>query len=485
MLPNDETFVVTWLAITRIGAVAVTLSTLLTPAEIRRTARHADLHLLIAAQRHIHHDYVSRIAEAIPGIDSQRVPYRLPVMPYLRAVWFWGDAQSPDWAHRVDLRKKTDVDSELIAALESEVASSDPACIIYTSGSTNEPKGVIHTQGNIMRQAGKLAATYDYLNNERAFASLPFFWVGGLTATLLALMQLGATVLASAKSGAALLDFLEHERTTSILTWPHILRAMAAEPSFAGRDWSAMRGGRLFEALPIEKRPKDITLAGMPLGMTETAGPYTIEQRRLPEERRGSMGPLMPGVEGRLIDPENGHVIANWAGGEPGGDSAGKMGVMEIRSDVLMLGLVKRERFDVFTPDGWYSTGDLCSFRDGHLYFHGRVDDMIKSSGANVSPREVEAVLLNMTGIAAAHVSGVPDRQRGTVVGAVVIPKAGFTLDADQVRNEAGKSLSSYKVPRVLVIAQASNIPMMSSGKVDRRALIEILKRENGAPSNG
>jgi len=475
MLPNDETFIVSWMAITRIGAVAVTLSTLSTSAEILRIAKHADLHLFIGPERYLHHDYVARIGDAFRGIGTQRAPYRLPDAPYLRDVWLWTEADAPAWATRIDLTAEPAVDADLLAAVEAEVASSDPAGIIYTSGSTAEPKGVIHSHGNFMRQAGKLAATYDYYNDERAFASMPFFWVGGITVTVLCIMELGGTILASSNTGSQLLDFLESERTTSVLSWPHIVRALAADPTFAKRDWSRMRSGHLYEAFPPERKLKDPTLLGMALGMTETNGPYSIQQQQVPEDQRGSMGPLMPGIQGRLVEPETGRVIAEWVGGDPDADSGGQVGVMQVRTDTMLLGMVKRERADVFTPDGFYSTGDLCSFRGGHLHFHGRADDMIKASGANVSPREVEAVLLKIEGVASANVSGVPDRARGNVVGAIIVPKPGATLDAEAIRREAARSLSSYKVPRVIVVMDASKVPVMSSSKVDRRALIKLL----------
>jgi acyl-CoA synthetase (AMP-forming)/AMP-acid ligase II len=183
----------------------------------------------------------------------------------------------------------------------------------------------------------------------------------------------------------------------------------------------------------------------------------------------------MPGVEGRLVDPDTGRVIATWTDDATEPDSNEQIGVMHLRSDVMMLGMVKRARADVFTSDGWYSSGDLCSFRRGHLHYHGRADDLIKAAGANVSPREVEAVLLKIPGIASANVTGVPDRARGHVVGALIVPQPGVSLDIEAIRHAAAKSLSSYKVPRVIVIVEAAQVPMMSSSKVDRRALVKLL----------
>jgi acyl-CoA synthetase (AMP-forming)/AMP-acid ligase II len=477
ILPSDETFLITWMAVTRIGAVAATISTLSTAAEIRKITKHADLQMLFAAPQYLHHNYVERIGTAIPGLAHARPPYRLVEVPYLRAVWFWGEVREvPAWATRVGLQQEPDVDTALLAAVEAEVHSSDMAAIIYTSGSTAEPKGVVHSQGNMVRQGIKLALSLGYEDDERVFASMPFFWIGGLVTTAMCIMAIGGTMLNSAKTGAELLDFLEREGTTAVVSWPHILRSLVADPSFPARKWRSMRGGLLYEALPPNKRPKDPSLMSAPIGMTETTGPYTIMQRDIPEDQRGSLGPLQPGLEGRLITPDTGRVIAVWSDGDTTVDSGGEAGELQLRSDVMMLGMVKRENADVFTADGWYSTRDLCSFRRGHLHYHGRVDDLIKSSGANVSPAEVEVVLLKIPGVASANVSGVTDQTRGSVVGALIVPRPGARLDAETVRREAAKSLSSYKVPRVIVFAEASKVPTLPSSKVDRRAVAKMLQ---------
>lgn len=462
LFPNTPEFIITWLGITRIGAVAVPISTLSTAQEIQRIARHSSLHLLISTDRHLRHDYVDRIEWSFDGEAAQRGAFRLPGLPFLRGVWIWGD-KIPAWGSAVDLSKTPDVDTTLLAAAESAVFSSDPISIIYTSGSTADPKGVIHTHGNFLRQGARLAAIYPYRDDERIFTQMPFFWVGGLTLTLLPLMHVGTTLLCSTMSGAALLDFCEHERMTYMLGWPHLARAMADDPTFTRRDWSAMRGGRLHELLPGAARPRNHF--ANTLGMTETCGSHHIAHPELPDDLPGSMGTPIPGTERRIVDIETGRVITDET-----------PGVLQVRGDAVAVGMVNRERADIFDPDGWYSTGDLCSVRKDHLFFHGRVDDMIKSSGANVSPREVEAALMALPGVGQANVFAVSDATRGSVVGAIIVPKPGATLDADAIRTQAAQSLSVYKVPRTIAFVEAAKVPMLSSSKIDRRALIKLLQ---------
>jgi acyl-CoA synthetase (AMP-forming)/AMP-acid ligase II len=139
-----------------------------------------------------------------------------------------------------------------------------------------------------------------------------------------------------------------------------------------------------------------------------------------------------------------------------------------------MEGYYGRERFEVFTEDGWYRTGDL--FRvddDGFYYFLGRRGDMIKTAGANVSPREVEAALRDVTGGLGALVLGVPDAERGQVVAAIVLAAPGEHPDVEQLRVELRARLSAYKVPRRFLVMAPDELPMLSSGKPDARAIVE------------
>jgi acyl-CoA synthetase (AMP-forming)/AMP-acid ligase II len=466
ILPNSPQFLVTWFAITRIGLVAVPISTLSTPTEIRRTARHADLAMIVAASAFAGHDYVERLGASFPELDDDAsAPHRLADAPYLREIWLWAD-QVPAWARRIDLSAPVDIGTDFLARVESEVSAADQLSIIYTSGSTSEPKGVIHTHGSMLGQATKIAATYPFVPGDRVFTPMPLFWVGGLTLNLLNVMNVGATLVCASDLGPAhLLDLIESERVTYFVSWPYTGRAMLADPTFAERDLSSLRGGFLYEAANGIHRPGTATW-GEALGMTETAGPHTIAEFEIHPERPGTYGTPMPGMQLRIVDPTTGADLPD-----------GEIGVLLVRGDSLMQGLVKRAREDVFESGGWYRTGDLGSFCGNRLSFHGRADDLIKTAGANVSPGEVQAVLRAIPGVSDAHVTGLPDPDRGAVVGAVVVAEAGCALDPEQIRAAAREQLSPYKVPRVILVVGAADLPMMSSGKVDRLAIVDRLHR--------
>jgi len=224
-----------------------------------------------------------------------------------------------------------------------------------------------------------------------------------------------------------------------------------------------MRGGRLIEAVPERLRSKNQAFAHA-LGMTEACGPHTVSYFDVNDEFLGSVGDPMPGMEHRIENLDTGQEA-----------DPGERGELLVRGDTLMIGMVKREASEIFAPDGWYRTGDICSRRQGHLFFHGRIDDMIKTAGANVSPPEIETALASLPGVSQAYVYGVPDAVRGALVGAVIVPELNAQLSPEEIRTAIAKLVSSYKVPRIIVIAKASEIPTMSSTKVDRRAMIRLL----------
>jgi acyl-CoA synthetase (AMP-forming)/AMP-acid ligase II len=148
------------------------------------------------------------------------------------------------------------------------------------------------------------------------------------------------------------------------------------------------------------------------------------------------------------------------------------MGELWFRGPALMEGYYGRERADVFTADEWYRTGDLFTVDDdGFFYFHGRRGDMIKTAGANVSPREVEGALRDVTGGLTALVLALPDAARDQVVAAVILAAPDTAPDLDAVRSGLRARLSAYKVPRRFLVVAPDDLPMLSSGKPDLRQI--------------
>jgi acyl-CoA synthetase (AMP-forming)/AMP-acid ligase II len=340
--------------------------------------------------------------------------------------------------------------------------------IVYSSGSTADPKGAVHSHGSLIRHAYNLNAFRDLRADDRIFSPMPFFWVGGFVFTLLAAMHAGACLLCEeAFDPGETLLLLERERATVAAGWPHYAKAMMDHPSFRQRDLSSVRSGNLYSILPEAVRPRDPELRSNSLGMTETCGPHTIDRMDvdLPERLRGSFGHAVPGLEHKVVDPETGATLP-----------PGTPGEICVRGYSLMQGLHKLEREDVFDRDGFYHTGDGGYFdADGVLFFQARLGDLIKTAGANVSPREVEVLIEAMPEVQSAFVVGLPDPVRGQNVAAAVVLDSGRSLEAEELRDRLRKDLAAYKIPRHVVFAAKAELPFTDSGKIDKRRLAELL----------
>jgi acyl-CoA synthetase (AMP-forming)/AMP-acid ligase II len=456
LLPQGPEWIESFLAITRIGAVAMAFSTFLTAAELRKVLRHGDAQLLVVPATLFGRDMTGFLEEAQPGLGTAAstpgTVLHMTELPYLRSV-IVRRGDGPSWPAAVD--------DELVAAMEEHVTPADWLCTIYTSGTTSEPKGVVHTHGTQVRHGANLAQLRGFARGDSIFAAMPFFWVGGLTCTLLPALHVGLTLVCQERfeAGGAL-DLIEQERPTALMGWPNVRQRLVAHPSFGGRDFEGV------PFLPAPGAPEiDLQLMHNSLGMTETSGPHTAAgtdelARILPESLRGSFGPRVPYVEHRIADFETNATLPD-----------GQEGEVCIRGYSVMAGMYKREREDVFDAEGWYHTGDRGYFRDGYLFFTGRATEMIKTAGNNVAPREVEVALEAFPEIRLALVFGLPDEERGQVVVAGVAPALGATVDVDDVRERVRKELSTYKVPRAIVVLADDEIPLLGSGKPDRRAI--------------
>lgn len=187
MMPNSPGWVVCWLAAARIGALTVPISTFYQARELSRVLDHADVDTLLMVDRYLTHDYVGRL-QTVPGVIGGRPPGRIICqLPYLRHVVVWGAGRRP-WAKGgptdlVELGESTHgLDREFLSSVEARVMPSDDLVIIYTSGSTSEPKAVVHTHASVVRLCHTLLASgwADVRPDDRLYGAVPFFWIGGL-----------------------------------------------------------------------------------------------------------------------------------------------------------------------------------------------------------------------------------------------------------------------------------------------------------------
>ncbi|WP_068177879.1 class I adenylate-forming enzyme family protein [Mycobacterium sp. UM_CSW] len=449
LYPNGIEFVVGMLAAARIGAVVIPFSTFATARELREQLVDSDTQILLSARSFRSHDYAQRLAEALsrpePVTDERLF---VTAAPQLRHVIV-------NSGHPYRIART--VAPGLLEAIEDDVDGCDPLAIVYTSGSTSAPKGVVHTHAGLLAHQRNLNEIRGLTAADRLFCNSPFFWIGGFAFGLLATVVAGsALVCSNATDPGVTLDLLEAERPTITNGFVAGIAHLADHPSFPGRDLSSMRRGNLYPIMAPDARPADPELRHNMLGLTEAGSVVLIsgDESDQPEHRRGSFGKPAPGFDTRIVDPD-----------------ASGIGELCIRGPYVMQGYYKRSREECFDADGWFHTGDLVRVdADGFFYFAGRLGAMIKTAGANVSAAEVENAIAKVTGVEA-HVVGIPDKRRGELVAAVVARPG---LDEAALRERLKTELSAYKIPKRLIALPRNEIPRLSSGKVDTQRLRKL-----------
>ena len=463
---NTTDWVVMWLAVARIGGIAMPFPTTYRPAELRKALLIGDTQTLVIPTELFGHELTDFMEDAIPALGSADEPVlRLNGVPCLSHV-LTTTPSGRAWAGEIDLQPGAGSDHDVISddyfcAVEAQVHPSDPMLVIFTSGTTAEPKGVVHSHGTYVRHAYNIADANDIVGGQRVVGGAPFFWIGGVSHTLGPLMARGNTLLCTPKFDAeGIIDLVEREDATVVTLFPYMTQRVIEHARRTGRDPSSI-------PLPA---PSDIPAdrRTAPLGMTETCATYVAGGPRghvIPEEYRGAQGFPVPMSEYRIADLMTGETLPEGVEGE-----------ICVRGYSLMLGMCKRERHELFDDDGWYHTGDKGYLAGPYIFFTGRAKDLIKSAGANVAPREVEVVLDSHPDVLTSVVVGLDDPQRGEIVGAVVVPSAGATIDPVALVTWANRELSSYKVPRRVVVVGESDVPYLGTGKLDRRTLADRLR---------
>lgn len=425
IMPNSADWVRIALAITRIGAALVPLSTLLTAPELTAQLRTGSVQHLITVEEFRGHRYR-------PG----------PV-PSLRRIWTPGEVLA--------LRGTTAF---------PPVRPADPLVIMFTSGSSGLPKGVLHSHGNALAAVRSGLTARCITADTRLYLPMPFFWVGGFGAGILSALLAGATLVTEPiPQPESTLELLRRERVTLFRGWPDQASVLASSLSAPLPDLAA---GSLEALLPPASRSAPGARASL-FGMTESFGPYCgyPADTDMPTSAWGSCGKPFAGMDVRIADVETGGPL-------PTGD----IGQIQIRGRHVMRGICRRSREEVFTPDGYYPTGDLGHFdEDGFLYYNGRSDDMFKVSGATVYPSEVERALRGISGVRAAFVVDVDGRVAAAVV---------TSLSADEVRSATKETLSAFKVPTVWrILDSADGVPFGATGKPDKVRLREMLRESD------
>jgi acyl-CoA synthetase (AMP-forming)/AMP-acid ligase II len=449
IMPNSVRWVQVAIALTRIGAVLVPLSTLLKADELVAQLRTASVQFLLSVKEFRGHRYLNDL-RSVNKLE----------LPALRQVWTinrLANATASERARRI------------VDAMTETVTAADPLVIMFTSGSSAAPKGVVHSHGNALGAVRLGLAARCITADTRLYLPMPFFWVGGFGSGILSALVAGATLVTEEiPRPETTLRLLETERVTLFRGWPDQAEALARHAQEVCADLSALRPGSLESLLPPEQRAAPGARATL-FGMTEAFGPYCgyPADTDMPATAWGSCGKPFSGMEVQIVDPDSGEPVP-----------AGIVGMIQIRGPHTLRGICGRGREDLFTADSFYPTGDLGHLdEDGFMFYHGRSDDMFKVSGATVYPSEVERALRAIDGVQNAYVTNVSGAA-GQRVGAAVVCSSALT--AERLSGAARKRLSAFKVPTVwLLLESDDDVPRGATGKVDAHRLREVLIEAN------
>ena len=476
LMPNGPDWILAYLAITRIGALCVTMSTFSQARELSWALRYNDVDTLLVADRYLKNDYVARLEEAVAGLTDQPTPdLALGSHPFLRRILVWGPCDR-QWARpgpdslKDAAAARPAIDDVFLAAVEDNVAPADLFISISTSGTTSEPKVVVHTHGAAVRWVRMLTHHTRLRPEDRVFSGQAYFWVGGQTMNVIPSLYAGCCqVYSDSWDPDAIIWVILREKITIVSFWPPQAKTVANRAAELGLSLGTVRRG-LGPLIGDDGQPIPPERTSQMMGMTESFGMHSMESffSLLPPGKTGTAGRGLPGMERLIVDRDTGRPAP-----------AGALGELYLRGHSLMQGYYKREREEVFTRDGWFATGDIAAIdEDGYIYFNGRSSEMIKTSGANVSPKEVEEVLTGYPEVHEAIVFGLPDPVKGQTVVAVVVPQTGQEVSAEGLRARLQTDMAHYKVPKSIVFLSVDDIPRTPSNKPIKSQLIEMLSRD-------
>ena len=467
-MPNRVEWNVAHLAIAKAGGVTVTCNSRYKAFEVEYVLRQSDASILILADRFdaVGIDYLEILREICPGLGAAGGTVASPRLPALRHVVVLG-ARVP-----AGCRSWTEVEErgrrgERAALDRVRIGADDPAVMLYTSGTTGEPKGCLLSHGNVYYKCRVYVALHEWTAADRYFVPVPYFHIFGCMGGIAANCLAGSTqVLMDVFDPAEAMRLIEVERVTVFSGVPTMFITILGHPDFGQRDLCSLRTGSIGAApVPVEimrrilDREHGLGMDALVVyGLTEATGGTHWTRAGDPLEKRvATVGLPTPEIEDRIVDPVSGAALG-----------PGEEGEVCIKGPTMMLGYYKNPTATAEKlRDGWLHTGDMgIKDAEGYLTITGRLTDMIIVGGFNTYPAEIENFYLRHPKVLDVSIVGVPDPVMGETVMAFVIPKAGETLDAEEVTAFARGKIANFKVPKYVEIVES--FPLTGSGKVQK-----------------
>lgn len=481
LLPTCLDFVETLFAVAWLGAVTVPINARYKPAEIAYVVEDADLVTLITTDEFDSAvNFVERIRPAFPELDRRQDPRRLSLhnAPRLQSIVVYGKSQVPGMLTGAGLDGLAHgVSRDEIHLRRLQTRLGNTALILYTSGTTSQPKGCMVSHESMVRNSQALAQRYELGHTDSFWSPLPMFHIAAILPMVTIMSVYGTFVTTPHFEADEALRMLEQEKVTA--TYPSfwaIMSDLVGHPDFKRRNldrirvWNANFGVQpAFVGETMEKAMPGTIFVGT-FGMTEAAGTVTTSELTDSREQRFTrLGQPLPGQEVRIVNPETGREAAT-----------GEIGECWIRGYNTFTEYYKspEKTAQALDADGWFHSGDLCSVRaDGQLLFHGRLKDMLKVGGENVAAAEIEACLQRHPAVKLAQVVGVPEPRLQEVAAAFIELNPGQRVTVEELVALCREQMANFKVPRH--VRFVTEWPM-SSTKIQKFRLQEQLLEELG-----
>ena len=468
-MPNSVEWNVANFAIAKIGAVTVTCNSRYKGVELEYVLRQSDAKALVMMDRleTAGIDYREILRSVVPDVlwqqDRRIVSAKFPE---LRHVIVFGAEHDPGClgADAVVRRGAKVAPGELA---KIRVAPEAPAAMLYTSGTTGAPKGCLLSHGNFWYKAREYLALHEWGPDDRCLVPVPYFHIFGALGCITANALAGSTqVVMEVFDPEEALRLIERERVTIFSGVPTMFITILGHPGFRDYNLRSLRTGTIGAApVPVEMMRKILDRehglgmdATVVYGLTEATGGTHFTRLGDPiEQRVSTVGRVTPELVDRIVDPTTGRECA-----------IGTEGEVCVKGPSLMLGYYKQpEATADKIRDGWLHTGDMgVKDAQGYLRITGRLSDMIIVGGFNTYPAEIENFYLRHPKILDVSIVGVPDPVLGEVVMAFVIPKAGASLTAQEIRDFAKDQIANFKIPKYVEVV--SEFPLTGSAKVQK-----------------
>jgi fatty-acyl-CoA synthase len=450
------------------GGIAAPLSTFSTPNELDHLVGMSACSILLIERHVLKKDFARMLGEIDPAIAQSALPSTK--FPYLRHLAMVDGTEAFGAIAGWDtfLANGAAIAPAIVAARAGSVASADPGVLFFSSGSTSKPKGILSAHRGVALQMWRMRGQQGLDDGVRTWTANGFFWSGNFAMALGATLAAGGSlILQRVFRPDEALDLMAAEKVTYLFAWPHQWAQLIDAPNWAMVDLSSLVHVDIDS--PIAQHPTVDTRWIEPrhcYGNTETftlSTGYPANSTR--ETAGGSHGLPLPGNSLKIVDPLGGKVVPVGARGE-----------VAIKGPTLMLGYIGTPLDETLDEEGYFRTGD-GGYVDaaGRLFWEGRLNDIIKTGGANVSPVEIDEVIRLSPGVKVAQTVGVPHETLGELVVSCIVPHDGAELDEAAIRDFARERLASYKVPRRVLFFTEADLQMTGSAKVktaDLRALV-------------